>query len=102
MIADFRTIYGVSVYAVPMHEVWPLLLKLLANPESWLQAAFNNWAHPFSRDGIALADLYDLQHQSKSKKKVKPYPRPWGDGSKKKIGTAVTAVEAVALLRPTV
>lgn len=75
---------------------------LFTNPESWLHASRAEWLYPVSREAMALMDLFDLQHQSKSKKKVQPYPRPWGDGSKKKIGTAVTAVEAVAMLRPTV
>ena len=103
---DFREKFHLSLsdigQSVRYDEAFLLVVSLSSDSSSWFHAAIAEWEYPISREVMALMDLYDLQHQSKSKKKVKPYPRPWGDGSKKKIGTSVTAVEAVALLRPTV
>lgn len=52
-----------------------------------------------SREGMALLDLYDLQHQSKARRKPKAYPRPWPDaGEKKSIGQARSAADLQRLL----
>lgn len=106
MTRDFREKFRLSIHEVGLSvrydEAYALIVSLSSDSTSWFHAALADWDYPISREVMALMDLYDLQHQSKSKKKVKPYPRPWGDGSKKKIGTSVTAAEAVAMLRPTV
>jgi hypothetical protein len=64
-------------------EAWRLTLVLVADPTSQVCAALSHWQYPLSWEGIALRDLYDLQHTSKSKKRPKPYPRPWDKPPKK-------------------
>jgi hypothetical protein len=58
-------------------EALRLTFILAVDPTSQVCAALSEWRHPLSWEGIALRDLYDLQHQSKAKKKPKAYPRPW-------------------------
>jgi hypothetical protein len=72
-------------------EAWRLTLVLVADPTSQVCAAVSRWQHPLSWEGIALRDLYDLQHSSKAKRKPKPYPRPW-DKPSKTYGGGVNAV----------
>lgn len=60
---------------------------LMRDPSSWVAAELAGWQYPATRDGLTLRDLYDLQHQSKSKRKPKAYPRPW-DKAPKKIGSS--------------
>ena len=54
------------------------LTQILAgDPSSHVAAALGGWAHPITRADITMRDLYDAQVASKSKRKPKPYPRPW-------------------------
>lgn len=70
-------------------EVHRLTLILLTDPSSQVGAAVRDWAHPMSREDLVLRDIYDLQHMSKSRKRPKPYPRPWHK-EVKKFGTAMS------------
>lgn len=56
---------------------------LSADTSSQVCAATNDLEYPLSREAVVLADLYDLQHASKSKRKPKPYPRPWHGRTKR-------------------
>ena len=54
------------------------LSAILRNdPSSAIAAAVEGWAYPISREAMLLADIFDIQHASKAKKRPKPYPRPW-------------------------
>jgi hypothetical protein len=57
----------------------------MAEPSSRLQAVVAGWEFPASREWLVFADLYDLQMAKASKRKPKPYPRPF-DKSKTRIG----------------
>ena len=82
---DLRERFGVGVDAVfdgriPWDEAWMLLRQLAADPTSRFAAAYNGWDHPFSREAMVLADLYDLTvhaHTDPKKRRPKPYPRPF-------------------------
>lgn len=79
---DWRQRFGKSLAVVGTRkmswgEAWRLTSILLGDTSSQIAAALAGWQHPIDRTGLILMDLYDLQHMSKSSKKVKPYPRPW-------------------------
>jgi hypothetical protein len=73
-------------------EAARLAAILLRDPSSQLAASVAGWERPWSHDWAVTADLYDLQRQSKSKRRVKPYPRPWRTQGRT-FGTAVTKAE---------
>lgn len=58
-------------------EALRLIRVLAADPSSATGAALADWEHPFSREALILADLFDVQAMSKSKRKPPPWPRPW-------------------------
>lgn len=65
-------------------EATRLLQVLAADPSSALCAALAGWQHPFSREALILADLFDLQHASKAKRgRPQPWPRPWATGRRR-------------------
>lgn len=74
---------------------------LSADPSSQVCTAVNGWSYPFSREAIVLADLYDLQHASKARRKPQPYSRPWRDRSstRTKPDADLTQAEIIAALR---
>lgn len=57
-------------------EAWNLVGVLARDSSSQVGAAMAGWEAPRSAEWLILADLYDLQHQSKAKRTPKPYPRP--------------------------
>ena len=59
---------------------------LLIQPDSWLQAAVNKWKYPVPREFDVLANTFDLLAMVNSKKKPKPYERPWPSENQNKIG----------------
>jgi hypothetical protein len=63
--------------AIPWGEVVYLISVLLRDPTSWLQVSVNKWHHPISYEWTVLAAQYDLHAQVNSRRKPKPYPRPW-------------------------
>ena len=67
-------------------EAFRLAHVLSRDPSSAVAASVQGWQYPLSRDAMTLADLFDLQHQSKSKRKPKAYPRPWADSGRRVIG----------------
>ena len=69
-------------------EAIRLVRILRGDPSSQFAAAVEGWDYPLDRNGWMLADLIDVQGQSKAGKKWKNYPRPnaakktgqrWGD-----------------------
>lgn len=58
-------------------EAYRLMAELCRDPSSHVAVALAGWARPTSDAAMVLADLFDLQHRSKSKRKPKPYPRAW-------------------------
>jgi hypothetical protein len=61
---------------------------LLRDPSSMLHAAEVEWKFAASHEWQILADVYDLLAIVNSKKKPKPYPRPWKSADENKIGSA--------------
>jgi len=82
-IYDFRQRFHLGLgdlgTTVPWSEVVYLVAVLLRDPSSWLQVSYNGWHHPVSFEWAAHAATYDLLAQVHSKRKPKPYPRPWPD-----------------------
>lgn len=77
----------VGTKAMRWGEAYRLAGVLARDPASAVAASVAGWHYPLSREALALADLYDLQHHSKVKRKPKPYPRPWVDKDRKRHGT---------------
>ena len=105
---DFREKFNISILdigdKIRYDEAALLVVSLLKDPQSWLHATLAEWDYPISRDWLLLADLYDLQHASKTKRKPKPYPRPFSNakryGGKRKNGKVRSEQEIRKLLRP--
>jgi len=83
---------------VPWPEVVSLVSILIADPTSWLQTAKNKWQHPITFEWTIHAATYDLLAQVNSKRKPKPWPRPWGKQDKTRIGKT-NRRDARAILR---
>lgn len=67
-------------------ECWRLTALLAADPSSQVGAAFAGWQYPVQRADLTMRDLFDLQHKSKTKRKAKPYPRPWDTTRSTRMG----------------
>mgnify|MGYP003638578450 FL=1 len=80
---DFRTRFGLGIAdlgdKVPWDEVVSLVVILHSDPTSWLQAAKAKWQHPISYEWTLAASTYDLLAQVNSRRKPKPFPRPWAN-----------------------
>lgn len=78
---DWRTRFGLPLTCVPADMGWDEALRMFkilgADPTTQIAAALSKWEHPASWEFLALADLFDVQLRSKSKRKPKPYRRPW-------------------------
>ena len=69
-----------------MDELILLVDVLIRDPESWTHAAVAKWKHPISYEWTVLVATYDMLAQVNSRKKPKPYPRPWVDANVKSKG----------------
>lgn len=82
-IYDFRYRFNLGLNdlgeTIPWVEVVYLVAVLLRDPTSWLQVSVNGWHHPVSYEWAAMVAQYDLHAQVNSKRKPKPYPRPWAN-----------------------
>ena len=99
---DFRSRFGVSSAeigtGITYGEAYLLVAQLLKDPSSTIYAAANEWDYPLSREGLMLADLFDLTLQANSSKKSKfRYPRPFVQGGKR-LGRTRRPREEVLLL----
>lgn len=78
---DLRARFGLPLDAVGSTLSWGesiRLIRLLASdPANWLTAQMQGWDHPWSRETMLLADIFDLTYRAAGVKKPKPYPRPW-------------------------
>lgn len=102
MRADFRAIYHVSWDSLggelSYWEAIHLVRELQNNPQSKLGAAIQGWAFPVSFEWMALAELLDVTVQANSKRKPKPFPRPWGKGEKRIGRTKLSRDRVIELL----
>lgn len=88
---DWRARFGLPLTCVPDEMGWAeafrLTVVLAGDPSSQVAAAFAGWAHPVTRDFLVAADAYDLAARvAAGRRKPKPYPRPWGDKTKRTFG----------------
>lgn len=104
---DFRERFGLSYLdigsGITYLEAWQLVESLLQDTTSWVFTVVAGWKFPVSREWMLAADHYDLLHAANSKRRPKPYPRPWPEtknkiGGKKTVKRSITDV--LAILRP--
>lgn len=70
------------------------MAELARETSSHVAVALAHWSRPASDAAMVLADLFDLQHRSKSgKRKPKPYPRAWDRPPVKHGNHAVSVAE---------
>lgn len=104
---DWRTRFHLPLSAIngeqmTLAEAGRHAATLRRDPSSAICAALEGWAHPISREAMLLADLFDLQHMSKAKKRPKPYPRPWailGDTKRRGDAGGRTRAQVIEILR---
>lgn len=77
---DLRKL-GINPAEVTLEELLLIVEPLLRDPTSWTHAAIAKWKHPITHEWAVLAATYDLLAQVNSKRKPKPFPRPWPDPS---------------------
>lgn len=101
-VYDLRSRFGLGLSdlgtTVPWDEVISLVAVLLRDPSSWLQTAKNGWSHPIDYNWTIQAATYDLLAQVHSKRKPKPWPRPFKDAENRRVGQNVNP-NARAILR---
>jgi hypothetical protein len=89
---DFRSRFNLSYLdigdTVTYLETVQLVSILVKDPTSWLASVLYDWKQPVSREWAVLADVYDLLAMVNSKKKPKPFPRPWPTDGEGHIGRA--------------
>lgn len=108
LAADLRSEFSVSLWdlgsSLTLPELWHLVSALTDDPSSRLYVSIAENKHRVSREWIVLADIYDVLVAANSKRRAKPYPRPWPDATQKRLGgkktTRRTAGEVRAILRP--
>lgn len=81
LIADFRSIYGISwldVGAVISYkEAVALVGMLFRNTASWVHAREAKWEHPVTPEWIVAKHTFDLLARVNSEKPPQEYPAPW-------------------------
>jgi len=101
-IYDFRSRFSLGLAdlgeSIPWVEVVYLVAVLLRDPTSWLQVSVNGWHHPVSYEWAAMVAQYDLHAQVNSKRKPKPYPRPWSN-TNQAGGKGTVRVDAREILK---
>lgn len=85
LVYDLRKL-GINPAKVDLDELILLVEMLIRDPQSWLHTAVADWKHPISYEWTVLAATYDLLAQVNSKRKPKPWQRPWKDPSTKQLG----------------
>lgn len=87
---DFRSRFGISYQEIGVSlsylEAAYLISVLVRIPDSWLNAAIQNWNYPVTQEWIVGAHTWDLLATVNSKKKPKPYPTPWKPAGEATIG----------------
>ena len=106
--ADFRSHYNLSIFdagkTYSYVEALYLTKALLKQSDSRLGAEMRGWEYPVSYESMVLMDLFDLLHIINSKKKPKPYKRPYSteDNNRTRMGRAeikLTAVDKIRKMR---
>lgn len=104
LAADFRTIYGCSLYdvggAITYREAISLVGMLRTNPESWLHAVEQGWQFPVSSEWIISKHLFDLTARVHSEKAPPEYPAPWIRSSKPKETSRDEVLRRLKLMNP--
>ena len=99
---DWRARFHLPLTVVGKSMSWGeavrLSRELSRDWSSAVAAALAGWDYPLSREAIVMADLYDLQHITKAKRRPAPYPRPWKPEQVKKFGTSMTKERLRAVL----
>lgn len=102
---DMRAFLGISIDDIGERVSWReavlLVSVLLRNTDSWVQAAYSGWSYPIDRQYLAQAHTYDLLARVNSKKgaRPKPYPTPFPQNDKSKMGkTSMSSRRAKELL----
>jgi len=85
LVYDLRKL-GINPAKVDLDELILIVDMLLRDPNSWTHTAVANWKHPISHEWSVLVATYDLLAQVHSKRKPKPYTRPWPDPNVKAKG----------------
>jgi len=100
--ADFRSIYHTSWDelggSLSYREAIHLVRELQSNPMSRLGAEVNGWSFPVSFEWMVLAELIDVTVQANSKRKPKPFPRPWGNNQRRIGRTQLSRERVIELL----
>lgn len=99
---DWRSRFGLPLTVVGDAMSWGEAVRLTQlleqDPSSMVCAALADLDHPFTREWLVLADMWDaLAHQVY--KAPKPYRRPFRDPTATRRGrTTLSRVEVVAIL----
>lgn len=96
---DWRTRFGIPLSSLDKSDDWAdwseayrLMVELCLDPSSHVAAAIAGWQSPATDASLVLADLFDLQARSKTKRKPASYPRPW-DAPAVRHGNRMVTVE---------
>lgn len=100
---DWRARFGLALSDLPgvmgWGEAYRLTLQLITDPSSHVAAAVAGWEYPATREALVLMDLYDAYAKA-TFSRPKPYPRPWRNEDKKRLGkTALPQDKVRALLK---
>lgn len=81
-------------------EALYLTKALLKQPDSRLGAQLRDWEYPVTHQSMVLMDIFDLLHIVNSKKKPKPYHRPYTlDNNTTRRGRAESKLTAIDKIR---
>lgn len=69
------------------------MVELCRDPSSHVAVSVAGWTRPVTDAAMVLADLFDLQHNSKAKRRPKPYPRVWDKPAVRHGGNRTVTVE---------
>lgn len=104
IVADFRTIYGISAYdigiTISYREAISLVGMLRQNPASWLHANEQGWTYPVSSEWIVLKHLFDITARANSEKTPPEYPAPWIRSTKPKQTERSEVERRLRLMNP--
>lgn len=101
---DLRERFGLSLddigTSVSLRDSVYLVAVMMRDPASWTCAVYSGWDYPVSREWIVAAHTYDLLAMVNSGKgrKPKPYPNPFSNKQKTRIGKTERSPEEVRAL----
>lgn len=78
---DFRSRFNLGIddigTRISWREAYLLVIVLLKDSTSWLQAAYNDWSYPVSMEWVMLVQQFDAFAMVNSKRKPQPTKMPW-------------------------